>query len=134
MNNPRCLAYAILRVTLGGVFLFYGVGKFVVGVAVTAHGFQEAFAKTWVPPASVYAFSVVLPFFEVMVGALLILGLFTRLAAAVAGLLIMALTIGLTIKGSSQDVALNMGYAVAVFILLHRVEDNGLAVDRWLAK
>jgi uncharacterized membrane protein YphA (DoxX/SURF4 family) len=134
MNNPRWLAYAILRLTLGCVFLFYGVGKFVVGVAVTAHGFQEAFAKTWVPPASVYVFSVALPFFEVTAGALLILGLFTRFAAAVAGLLIMALTTGLTIKGNSQDVAMNMGYAVALFILLHRVEDNGLSVDHWRGK
>jgi thiosulfate dehydrogenase (quinone) large subunit len=134
MNNPHWLAYANLRVTLGCVFLFYGVGKFVVGVAATAQGFQEAFAKTWVPPAGVYAFSVGLPFFEVTIGSLLILGLFTRFAAAVAGLLIMALTTGLTIKGSSQDVALNMGYAVALFILLHQVEDNELSVDRWRRK
>src|SRR5579859_7335951 len=96
MNNPRWLAYAILRVTLGGVFLFYGVGKFVVGLAATAQWFQDGFAKTWLPPASVYAFSLALPFFEVTIGVLLILGLFTRYAAAVAGLLIMALTIGLT--------------------------------------
>jgi thiosulfate dehydrogenase [quinone] large subunit len=131
MNNPRWLAYAILRVTLGCVFLFYGVGKFVAGVAATAQGFQEGFAKTWLPGASVYAFSFALPFFEVTVGTLLILGLFTRYAAAVAGLLIMALTAGLTIKGSSQDVAMNIAYAVAVFILLYRIEDNEISVDRW---
>ena len=131
MNNPRWLAYAILRVTLGGVFLFYGVGKFVVGLAATAQWFQDSFAKTWVPPASVYAFSLALPFIEVTIGVLLILGLFTRSAVAVAGLLIAALTIGLTIKGSSTDVALNMGYAVALFILLHRIEDNEFSLDRW---
>ena len=130
MNNPRSLAYAILRITVGGVFLFYGVGKFVVGVTATAKWFQDGFAKTWLPGASVYAFSVALPFFEVAVGALLILGLFTRFAAAVAGVLIAALTIGLTIKGSSQDVAMNMGYAVALFILLHQVEDNEFSIDR----
>ncbi|MBI2681512.1 MAG: DoxX family protein [Candidatus Solibacter usitatus] len=131
MSNPRWLAYAILRVTVGGVFLFYGIGKFVAGLAATAKWFQDGFAKTWLPAASVYAFSIVLPFFEVTVGALLILGLFTRFAASAAGLLIAALTIGLTIKGNSADVALNMGYAVALFILLHRVEDNGLSIDGW---
>ncbi len=131
MNNPRWLAYAILRVTLGCVFLFYGVGKFVAGVAATAQGFQDGFAKTWLPGASVYAFSFALPFIEVTVGVLLILGLFTRYAAAVAGLLVMALTSGLTIKGSSTDVAINMGYAVALFILLYQVEDNGLSIDGW---
>jgi thiosulfate dehydrogenase (quinone) large subunit len=131
MNNPRWLAYAILRVTLGGVFLFYGVGKFVVGVAATAKWFQDGFVKTWLPGSSVYAFSLALPFLEVTIGVLLILGLFTRVAAAVAGLLIAALTFGLTIKGSSQDVAMNMGYAVALFILLHRVEDNEISIDRW---
>jgi thiosulfate dehydrogenase [quinone] large subunit len=131
INNPRWLAYSILRVTIGGVFLFYGVGKFVVGVAVTAKWFLDGFAKTWLPPGSVYAFSVALPFLEVTIGVLLILGLFTRLAAAVGGVLIAALTIGLTIKGSSQDVAMNMGYAVALFILLHQVEDNEFSIDRW---
>jgi thiosulfate dehydrogenase [quinone] large subunit len=131
MNNPRWLAYAILRVTVGGVFLFYGIGKFVVGVAATAKRFQDGFAKTWLPDGSVYAVSLALPFLEVTIGVLLILGLLTSLAAAVAGLLIAALTIRLTIKGSSQDVAMNMGYAVALFILLHQVEDNEISVDRW---
>ncbi|MBI3666643.1 MAG: DoxX family membrane protein [Acidobacteria bacterium] len=86
--------------------------------------------KTFLPPASVYLFAVTLPFFEVTAGSLLILGLFTRFAAALGGLLVTALTIGLTISGDAHGVALNLVYAMALFILLYLVDENELSLDR----
>jgi thiosulfate dehydrogenase [quinone] large subunit len=131
MIDNRSLAYAILRVTLGAVFLFYGVSKFQTGIVTVAHGMQATFAKTWLPAQAVYLFTLILPFGEVVAGSLLILGWFTRYAAALAALLVLNLTVGLTIVGNSEVVAQNLIYAIGLFILQYLAEHNKLSIDRW---
>ena len=93
---------------------------------------EAAFAKTWVPGPAVTGFTTVLPFLEAGFGALLILGWFTRYAAAGAGLLLMNLTIGLVILGNSQGAGLNVVYMIGLFLVLYTEEDNALPVDRLL--
>ncbi|HEV7373303.1 MAG TPA: YceI family protein [Pyrinomonadaceae bacterium] len=44
MNKHRETAYALLRVTLGVIFLFYGIGKFMGGVGLFADGMNQRFA------------------------------------------------------------------------------------------
>ncbi len=130
MQNTRALSYAVLRITIGCVFLFFGIGKFVTGVAVTAQGFQHAFAKTWLPEFSVHAFAVCLPFLEVTLGALLILGLFTACVAVFTALLIAMLTIGVVVEGNPQSVILNLTCGVILYLLQLRIEDNQFSLDR----
>jgi thiosulfate dehydrogenase [quinone] large subunit len=130
MHNTRALSYAVLRITIGCVFLFFGIGKFVTGVAATAQGFQHAFAKTWLPGFSVYAFAVCLPFLEVTLGALLILGLFTAYVAIGTALLITMLTIGVVVEGNPQSVILNLTCGILVYLLQWRIEDNQFSLDR----
>lgn len=128
----RHYGYAILRLTLGAVFLFFGIGKFVAGIAATAQGMEQSFAKTWVPAAMVSGFSTVLPFLEVGLGVLLILGWRTRIAATIAGLLTIQLTVGLVILGSASGVAQNMLYTLGLVALLYLEDDNRFSVDGWL--
>ena len=135
MFTPRAQAFAILRATVGVVFLFFGIGKFVLGVAASAAGIEQMFVKTWLPPGGVHAFAVVLPFLEVTIGALLVLGLFTRLALVAAGLLILMLTAGLSVAAVAQAVALNLVYALALYVLLSRVaDDNQVSIDALLRR
>ena len=131
MTSPRSVGYAILRATLGFVFLCWGIDKFAYGFLLFAQGVQAEFAKTWLPSSGAYAFTAVLPFLEVTTGAMLITGLYTRTAGALGGILVMILTIGKTIEGNSDTVALNLVYAVAVFLLLHHSGDNLLSLDDW---
>ena len=129
MFSSRALGYALLRCTLGLVFLFYGVDKFVFGFLQYARSTQVQFGKTWMPPDGVYAFTAVLPFLEVTVGTLLILGLFTTFSAVLGGLLIVALTTGKTIQGNSQTVSENFVFAIVIFLLLHFIDQNHVSVD-----
>jgi thiosulfate dehydrogenase [quinone] large subunit len=134
MISPRSIGYALLRVTLGLVFLGWGVDKFVYGFLQMAQGIQAEFAKTWLPAGGAYAFAVVLPFLEVTAGALLVAGLYTTFAGALAALLMIMLTTGKVIEGNSETVALNLVYAVAIFLLLHHLADNELSLDAWRNK
>src|SRR5215208_6436836 len=129
MFNHREAAYALLRVTLGVVFLFSGVGKFMGGVGNFAAGLEKQFAGK-LPSALVLPFAYTLPFMEVFFGALILLGLFNSIALALSGLLLLALTFGTVMLGDAPTVAHNLQYVLVNFVLLWLVDYNGYSIDR----
>jgi len=128
MNKHRETAYALLRATLGVVFLFYGVGKFMAGIGNVAQKMQQPFAGK-LPSALVLPFLYALPFMEVIFGALILLGLFNRIALVASGLLLLALTFGTVMLGDAPTVAHNLQYALVNFVLLWFADYNGYSID-----
>ena len=129
MHNHREIAYALLRITVGVMFLFYGVGKFMGGVGNFAGGMAQHFAGK-LPPALVLPFGYALPFAEVTLGALILLGLFNVYALSLSGLLLVALTFGTVMLGDAPTVAHNVQYALVNFVLLYFADYNGYSLDR----
>ena len=129
MFNHREAAYALLRVTVGVMFLFFGVGKFVGGIGNFAAGMEQRFAGK-LPSALVLPFAYALPFMEVLFGALILLGLFTSVALVLSGLLLLALTFGTVMLGDPPTVAHNVQYALVNFVLLWLADYNGFSIDR----
>ena len=129
MSNYRDTAYALLRVTLGVIFLTTGVVKFMFGIGNFAAGLQQEFAGT-LPMLIVTPFACGLPFVEVTVGALVVLGLFNAGALVIAGLLLMVLTFGKTAVNDAATVAGNLSYALIIFVLLWLADHNGYSIDR----
>jgi thiosulfate dehydrogenase [quinone] large subunit len=118
-------------VTLGVVFLFSGFGKFMAGIGNFAGQQTEQFAGK-LPSVLVAGFFYVLPFVEVAVGALLVLGLFNVFALIMSGLLLTALTFGTVMKGDFPTVAHNVSYALVNSALLWLANYNGYSLDRLL--
>ena len=129
MNNHREIAYALLRVTMGVVFLFYGIGKFMGGVGNFAGGMNQRFSGK-LPSALVTPFAYALPFAEVILGALLVVGLFNTIALVLVGLELLALTFGTVMLGDPPTVAHNAQYALINFVLLWLADYNGYSIDR----
>jgi thiosulfate dehydrogenase [quinone] large subunit len=129
MSNYREAAYALLRVTLGVVFLTTGIVKFTLGIGNFAAGLQQEFAGK-LPMVIVTPFAYVLPFVEVTVGTLLVLGLFNVIALVIAGLLLMVLTFGKTAVNDSATVAGNLSYVLIIFVLLWLADYNAYSIDR----
>lgn len=132
--DQKAVGYAILRTTLGFVFIFYGLEKSRSGASQFANVLQKDFSGTWLPPAFIHAFGLTLPFFELGIGLLLFLGLFTKLALILAGLLLAVLTAGLAVLGNSGGVAHNLIFSMIVFWLLVHAEQNELSLDRLRSK
>src|SRR5580692_12340007 len=85
----RQLAYAAFRGTLGINILVHGAGRiFGPGAESFATTTAAEFSKTTLPTGMVYAFLIVLPFAELVLGVLTTLGLFTRWALTLGGLMI----------------------------------------------
>jgi thiosulfate dehydrogenase [quinone] large subunit len=126
--SHREVAYALLRITMGVIFLFYGVGKFIGGISNFTGAMNQRFAGK-LPAFMVMPFAYVLPFGEVIAGALILFGLFTRLGLTLSGLLIIGLSFGTVMLGDPATVAHNLQYALVNFVLLWLVDLNRYSLD-----
>jgi len=111
--NHREVAYALLRVTTGVIFLFYGVGKFMIGLSNFVGGMNQNFSGK-LPAFMVMPFAYLIPFAEVISGTLILFGLFTRAGLMISGLLLIGLTFGLVMLGQAPNVAHNLQYARSI--------------------
>ena len=126
----RKLAYVVFRLSLGINLLIHGAGRF-FGSGVDAFSTKTAseFAGTPLPAGLVHAFLVVLPFAEFILGVLITLGLFTRWALTLGGLLITALIFGTALRSDWQTVGIQMIYAITYYLLLFNRADNAFSLD-----
>lgn len=114
----RHLAFLALRLTLG-VNIFLHAATRMPSLDGFAQGVVEGFASTFLPEALVYGFAagVIVPG-EMVVGLLLILGLFTRWALFGGALLMTALVFGTALRQEWGTLSTQMIYA-AVYYGLH---------------
>jgi thiosulfate dehydrogenase (quinone) large subunit len=129
----REIAYALLRVTVGVIFLFYGLGKFLGGIENFVGGMNQQFSGK-LPAFMVMPFAYVLPFGELICGALILLGLYTRAGLVLSGLLLIGLTFGLVMLGRADAVAHNLIYALVNFVLLWFADLNRFSLDGLFAR
>jgi thiosulfate dehydrogenase [quinone] large subunit len=129
--SDTALAYAIFRLTFGVNIGFRGVVRITVnGLDQFSAGLMKQFEPTWFPAFAISSFGHVIPFVEVAVGFLLIVGLFTRPALVIGGLLMTSLTFG-TMYLQNFDLAwLQLTYAMAFFLLLASRSWNVISLDR----
>jgi thiosulfate dehydrogenase [quinone] large subunit len=110
------------------IFLFYGINKFVSGVGSFVGTMNQQFSGK-LPAFMVMPFAYAIPFAEVTAGALILLGLFTRLGLVISGLLLIGLTFGMVMLGQAPTVAHNLQYALVNFVLLWLVDLNRYSLD-----
>ena len=130
-GSNASLAYALLRFTLGINMLLHGLVRLVPGPSGFADTLVQGFANTPLPAPLVYAFAWVLPFAEAAVGALLIVGLWTRLVLMVGGLLMAALVFGTALRSQWETLGLQMFYSALYAALLATEHVNALSIDGW---
>ena len=127
----RNAAYALVRAVLGVVFLFNGVLKLTGGVENWRGFLRESMADTMLPAALVSAFGAILPYLEISLGALLLIGLFTAQVLVATGGLLIVLTFGTVLQAEDPSiVAHNVFYTVVVGLLLWLESANAWAIDR----
>jgi thiosulfate dehydrogenase [quinone] large subunit len=126
--NHREAAYVILRLTFGVIFVTTGTAKFIGGIGNFVGGMNQRFAGK-LPAIMVMPFAYAIPFCEVTAGALILLGLFTRVGLTISGLLLIGLTFGVVVLGDAPTVAHNLQYALINFLLLWLVDLNRCSID-----
>ena len=103
-----------------------GLGNFVGGM-------NQRFAGK-LPAFLVMPFSYTLPFVELIAGALIFFGLFTRQGLTLTALLLVGLTFGTVMLADFGTVAHNTQYALVNFVLLWLSDLNRYSLDGLLRR
>lgn len=115
--DARACGVALARWVIGVVLLFAGIGK--LGNVSGFVGYVTSqFEKTWLPKAILLPYGYALPFVEVILGALLLLGIARNLVLFVAGLFFISLTFGQVLLSQPQVIFQNMIYTVITGTIL----------------
>jgi thiosulfate dehydrogenase [quinone] large subunit len=131
-TTDKQLAYALLRLILGMNIAVHGLSRIYTGVKSFAEGMVPLFAKTPLPPASVYFYAASLPFAEAIIGLFVLFGVASRYAYVAGGLVILSLTFGSTLRQDWESAGLQLIYALLYAILLATREYNKFSLDTWL--
>lgn len=123
------LAYVIFRLALGINMFNHGFARILTGVKSFADGMVNEFSKSVLPGGIVRIFGTVLPWAELIIGLLILLGLFSRQTFAASGLLIVILLFGVTINQNWAAAGTQLIYALSFFLLLYLRNLNRLSLD-----
>ncbi len=127
------IAVFLARTMLGLVFLMAGWWKaFTLTPAVHAQNFFiDGFKDHWIPEWLLWALGMAIPPFELALGLMLVTGLWTRLTASLAGLLLLLTTYGHALQQPLFDIDGHTytRLALILFILMIPAETDRLSVD-----
>ena len=130
-GGDACFAFLILRLGIGITFFLAGLNK-LMNYSGVIDSFPGNFAGTWLPGFLVTWFAHTLPFAEIILGFLLIVGLFTRPALYLAGLLMVVLNFGLLVRGDSDKAAGNIPYLIVIALDIMLINYNKYSLDQLL--
>ena len=133
----RGWALLFARLVLGLIFFMAGVWKvFVLGPLNHARKFFLPFSDTFLPVWSLWAAGTIIPFVELVAGALVMLGLRTRAALVALGLVLAVVTFGHLLKEPLYEFHTHVipRLALLLFILMLPREDDKFSADYLLAR
>ena len=136
-HADRSFALLFARLVLGLIFFMAGVYKvFQLGPLEHARKYFLPYADTFLPVWSLWATGVVIPFVELIAGALVILGLRTREALVSLGFVLAIVTFGHLLKEPLYEFHTHVipRLALLLFILLLPREDDRFSIDHLLTR
>lgn len=134
LRDNKAIAYALMRLALGINFFGHGFFRILSGVTAFAAHTAENMNKGPLPHTLTLSFGFCIPFVEVTLGVLLILGLGTRFALIVGGLFMAALTFGTTSVQNWAGAGDQLVYSAVFFFLLWLLEANTISLDGFLLR
>jgi thiosulfate dehydrogenase [quinone] large subunit len=129
VESDKTLAYGTFRLSLGINELMHGLVRLPILTAF-AENTAKSFEGTVLPGWFVYAFGLMLPCMEALLGIALILGLLTRWALLTASLLMSVLIFGTALRADWATVGVQMVYVIAYFLAFLFLEYNRYSLDR----
>jgi len=131
-NIDRAWAILFARLVLGLIFFMAGVMKvFQLGPLNHARKYFLPFADTFLPVWSLWAMGVIIPFVELIAGAMVILGLRVREALVALGLVLAVVTFGHLLKEPLYEFHTHVipRLALLLFILLLPRSNDYFSLD-----
>jgi uncharacterized membrane protein YphA (DoxX/SURF4 family) len=136
-STGRGWAILFARLVLGLIFFMAGVMKvFQLGPLEHARKYFLPFADTFLPVWSLWAVGIVIPFIELLAGALVILGLRTRDALVSLGFVLAIVTFGHLLKEPLYEFHTHVipRLILLLFVLVMPREEDRFSIDHLLTR
>ena len=131
-KNPG-RTYLMARMPIAVSMLGHGLAR-IPKLQIFSDHLVNQFSKTIIPIKLVALFTTALPFMELLIGILLILGLFTRLACVLGLLIMLALIFGATVIEQWDNVFMQIVYGLYFTMLYYYAFYNRYSFDRLLGR
>ena len=131
-RDSKAIAYALMRIALGINFFGHGFFRILSGVSAFAQHTAQEMDKGPLPHALSLSFGYCIPWIEITLGILLILGLLTRPALVAAACFMISLTFGTTSIQNWNGAGTQLIYSFIIFAVLWLVDANAISVDSLL--
>ncbi len=123
------IAYLLIRLTMGLNFFMHGAVRIFGNLDKFRDKVVTDFQETWLPQPMVELFATTLPFVELTIGALLLVGLFTRQAIIAGAVAMMVLIFGTSLRQDWALVGSQIVYSLFFYFLMRYASDNIWALD-----
>lgn len=128
------LAHALFRFIVGLNFFMHGAVRIFGNLDKFVAGVQNQFKESFLPPVLVHFYAMALPFAELGVGLLLLVGLWTRWTLVTGFLIMSSLLFGMASLQKWDTVVSHMVYAACFFLLLYFNAPNRFSLDYRIRK
>ncbi|MBS1662294.1 MAG: DoxX family membrane protein [Bacteroidetes bacterium] len=125
--------YLILRLSIGMSCFGHGLVR-VPKLPVFSNWMTTQFQKSFLPQALVLPFSYALPIVELVLGVMLLLGLFTKFAAIAASIVMIILIFGTTTIEDWSALPSQLIHVAFLAMLVQFLSSNTWCVDNLLQK
>lgn len=125
----RQVAYLLFRILLGINICLHGVTRLAAGESRFAGQIDSQFSHTLLPHPLISAFAFSLPWAEAIIGCLVVIGLFTRVALTVGLLIMLPLMFGTCLVQDWQVAGLQLIYGLSYAALLFLLACNRYSID-----
>jgi thiosulfate dehydrogenase [quinone] large subunit len=126
-------AYLLARLSVGMSMFAHGFIR-LTKLSVFSESMVAEFSKSIMPLAVVKPFSLALPFFEFLVGVLLLLGLFTRQALITGVVIMLTLLFGTGMVEKWDAIPAQLIHAAFFSMLLASIQYNTISFDALITK
>ena len=125
------LAYFLAKITLGINFFIHGLVR-LPKLENFAGGVVKGFESSMLPEILVMPVAYVIPFIELILGTMILLGILSRKALTAAAIFMIILIAGSAFKEDWGAVGTQMLYALYIFFLIFYLENDVKGL--WLKK
>jgi len=126
-------SYLILRFAVAASMFGHGLVR-IPKLSNFSAWMVKSFEHSMMPPALVIPFSFLLPFGELITGILLLLGLFTRQALILGGVIMIMLIFGTAMIENWDAIPSQLIHAAFFAVLLNFISSNRFALDHLFKK
>jgi len=127
------VSYLLARLPIGMSFFGHGLAR-LPKLNAFSQWMVQSFSASILPASLVRPFSYLLPILELLIGILLLLGLYTRHAIVLGALVILLLIFGSSLLEQWSNVFLQMIYGAYFSLLYKYVYYNRLSFDYLIFK